>query len=190
MNAPKKNNPWHPVFAALSIFIVGGYVLYLSALLLPSPLWAVNTIEWFKPIVKSLQTAASVGLLHQENPFPAQVVILYCALATIVLILFCSYWLSFHREVYEVTLANYENKPSKEKASKRKLLVTGVIGPLMFSLMLYWAFWAGRESIDWRTIAFYSSNIGSATFLLITGLIAIFIISISGLAIRISISVK
>jgi hypothetical protein len=154
----------------------------------PPPIWVVITIEWFKPIVKSLQTAAKVGALHQENPLPIQIVILYCALVTIVLILFCSYWLNFRREVYETTLASYENKPSTAKLSKLGFLVTGVIGPLAFSFFLYWLFWEGRESIHWRTVAFYSSNIGSATFLLITGLIATLNISMSGLAIRIFIS--
>jgi hypothetical protein len=127
---------------------------------------------YFSPIVKSLNSVTRVNLLIGKDPFPAQVVVLYCAWGKIVFGVWNLYWGIFKEILREEIIGKMQELLSdkKEKYTRTKLVLTGLLAAIMMVFLLgYVLFWTyfPDTTIDWREISFYSSGIGSVTFILI-----------------------
>lgn len=169
-----KDNPSRPLNIGCSLFLIVGYALYFAALYLPTPQTGRELIDWLAPTVKALQSAARVGASNGTDPFAVQIVILYCASATVVLTGWCLYWHVFDEKICQALFLMYQMEPDHKKVSRFTLVLSGVAILLMCIFCLYIFFWttvSANADLDWRTISFYSSQLSSITFLLITGAI-------------------
>ncbi|MFZ1180456.1 MAG: hypothetical protein WAN92_02870 [Herbaspirillum sp.] len=99
-----RDNPARPLFLVYLLFLFIGYVLYLAAYFMPTPHWGRELMTWATPTVQGLDTAARVALEKQTDPFPAQVVVLYCALGMVVLIAVGLLYVCGNREFREACL--------------------------------------------------------------------------------------
>lgn len=153
------------LWLASGVYLTIGYALYFSALMLPEPpTWAISLIEQLKPTVKALKTAVRVD----AHPFPAQVVIAYCAFASIVLTAYVTYCFFFVEDVQLWLMKKYGERI--DIWSYQKLLLAGIFclicGILFFPMTL---FINDPTNIGWRTVSLFSPSFGSVTFLLIVG---------------------
>ena len=81
-----------PLQVSVYVHVILGYSLYMVALLQTTPpLWALDFIEQLKPTLGALQTAARLS----EHPFPAQMMILYAVLSSVLLGMYWAYSLFF-----------------------------------------------------------------------------------------------
>jgi len=162
-----KNNPWRPIYIACVLFLVIGYLFYFSAYLLPTPQWGRELMIWAMPTVKGLDSAARVGAIRGTDPFPAQVVILYCALGSILLTVWCVCKGSFNERLLQEMLCNCRKVPREKRPSKFQYFFAGVAALLAGIFCLYMAFWFSASNITWHDFKFHSSSTGSASFLLV-----------------------
>ena len=85
-----KKVPWRFFNLTAVIFIGIGYLLYFSSLWLSSPLWGQELIDWLVPALGALRSAARVAVEHGEDPYVAQLMIVYGLGGCLVLpLIFC-----------------------------------------------------------------------------------------------------
>ena len=157
------------------VHVVIGYGLYFVALAQPEPpTWATGYIEQLKPTVKRLETAAQLS----DRPFPAQVMILYTAISTVLLTtytVYCVFFVKHNRREFYRRQCEGLQQPGATANQWLRLAVVGVfiliiVGFLWPMILLF----MGLSYINWQVVALFSSSIGSATVLLLSpGLIAI-----------------
>jgi hypothetical protein len=128
MNIFARDNLWRPVLLACIVFLATGYALYLGALWLPAPRWGRELVAWCMPVVKALDSAERVGIISGRDPFPAQVVILYCALGSILLIAWCLFWFGYSRQAREVSLMPYLDQDKNGASFRIEWLFCGIAG--------------------------------------------------------------
>ena len=167
-------NPWRPIYSGLILFLVIGYSLFFLAYFFPTPQWGKALMVYFAPIVKGLNYATRVSALKGEDPFPAQVVILYCAWGSIVLTIWNLYWGIFKSALREELIEKAGKLMTDEryKYSRARVVLTGLFMPIFVALLLGYLFWSfsPESSIIWREISIYSSRIGPVTFLFMMAL--------------------
>lgn len=120
-----------PLQVSVYIHVILGYSLYVVALLQTSPpLWALHYIEQLKPTLGALETAARLS----DHPFPAQVMILYAILSSLLLGMYWAYSLFFvnhlFQEAYRGMCEQWQQTgiPVKERLKVRlKVGASGVI---------------------------------------------------------------
>jgi hypothetical protein len=120
-----------PLQVSVYIHVILGYSLYVVALLqTPPPLWALHYIEQLKPTLGALETAARLS----DHPFPAQVMILYAILSSLLLGMYWAYSLFFvnhlFQEAYRGMCEQWQQTgiPVKERLKVRlKVGASGVI---------------------------------------------------------------
>jgi hypothetical protein len=80
------------LLVSISAHAILGYSLYFVAVMQTAPpVWAVNIIEQLKPTLGALDTAARLS----QHPFPAQVMILYAVLSSLLLGMYWVYYMFF-----------------------------------------------------------------------------------------------
>lgn len=163
MTVHSEETLWHPLLHACLAYSVIGYSLFFATLLLPSPDWAKSLIEYFIPIVNTLNTAARVAMSKGIDPFPSQSVILYCAFGSIILTGWSAYWIFSNKGLREA----YRKKAIEKKVSRLKLIGLG-IGMSFFSISCYplILFIMKSRILSWRDFAFLSPTISSTTYLI------------------------
>lgn len=143
----------------LVAFLITGYLLYYAAQAVTPPKWAVMTINMLKPTLKALSTAARIS----ETPFPAQVVIVYCAVGSVTLTAWLTYWLFIIEESREIC----RHKALAQNISRMKLSLTAATMPLLL-LLFIWLLVDEPTHIDWRDVSYFSPRLSSVTLLLVT----------------------
>src|SRR5580765_2204366 len=123
-----RDNPTRPLFLAYLLFLFIAYVLYLTAYFMPTPYWGRELMAWATPTVQGLDTAARVAVERQTDPFPAQVVILYCALGMVVLIAGGLLYVCGNREFRESGIRNLIKQEGDGWKSRRKIFLVGLVG--------------------------------------------------------------
>lgn len=157
------------------VHMVIGYALYFVAQTqLEPPAWATRHIEQLKPTVKRLETAAQLS----DRPFPAQVMILYAAVSTVLLAVYsvyCAFFVKHERREFYRRYCEGLQQPGATPNLGLKGAVAGVgvlitVGFIWPSVLLF----MGMSYFNYQTVALFSSSIGSATVLLVTsGLMAL-----------------
>lgn len=163
-----KDNPARPLYLTCLVFFLVGQALYLAAYFMPTPHWGRELMTWATPTVQGLNTAARVAVERQTDPFPAQVVILYCAVGMVVLIggwgLFC---ICGNRDFLEYRLQEFRKNHGDGQKARLKAFFTGLGGVSIFPFLLYFMIFCSVTNITWRTHNLFSSSIGSISFLLL-----------------------
>lgn len=172
-----KDNPLRPVFVACVLFLIAAYFLYFAALLFPTPEWGRELMTWAMPMVRNLDSAARVSAMKGTDPFPAQLVILYCVLGSIALMVWCLFWFYHSREACNSSLLQLFNLQRNSWRSRVRALYMGISGAFIPVLVLYGIFWFSSASITWRDRQFYSPSIGSVSFLIIATMIFSFMVA-------------
>ena len=152
-------------FSVLTLFALG-YIFYFSAHWLLQPAWAIDLIDWLSPSVGSLGCAAHVAKYLGNDPFPAQVVILYGVFGTIPWTLWFFYlFFRDRKDLAERIRKNFQRMPTKNRPDRLRILIT-VISLLTLGFVLY-GFWflPTPKEITWRDLLFHSSSFGSYMFL-------------------------
>ena len=157
------------------VHVVTGYALYFVAQTQPEPpAWAAEYIEQLKPTVMRLETAAQLS----DRPFPAQVMILYTAVSTVLLTVYsvyCAFFVKHERREFYRRYCEGLQQPGATPNQGLKSAVAGVVvliavGFLWPSILLF----MGMSYFNYQVVALFSSSIGSATVLLLaSGLIAL-----------------
>jgi hypothetical protein len=157
------------------VHVVIGYGLYFVALAQPEPpVWAAEYIEQLKPTVKRLETAAQLS----DRPFPAQVMILYTAVSTVMLTVYsvyCAFFVKHERREFYRRYCEGLQQPGATPNLGLKGAVVGVgvliaVGFIWPSVLLF----MGMSYFNYQVVALFSSSIGSATVLLLSsGLMAL-----------------
>ena len=97
---PDPSRTPRPLLGSVFAHVILGYSLYVVALLQTAPpVWALNYIEQLKPTLGTLETAARLS----EYPFPAEVMILYAILSSILLGMYWVYYLFFVKHIWQET---------------------------------------------------------------------------------------
>lgn len=157
------------------VHVVIGYGLYFVARAQPEPpVWAAEYIEQLKPTVKRLETAAQLS----DRPFPAQVMILYTAVSTVLLTVYsvyCAFFVKHERREFYRRYCEGLQQPGATPNLGLKGAVVGVgvliaVGFIWPSVLLF----MGMSYFNYQVVALFSSSIGSATVLLLSsGLMAL-----------------
>ena len=157
------------------VHVVIGYTLYFVALAQPEPpVWAAEYIEQLKPTVKRLETAAQLS----DHPFPAQVMILYTAVSTVLLAVYsvyCAFFVKHERREFYRRYCEGLQQPGATPNLGLKGAVAGVgvliaVGFIWPSVHLFME----MSYFNYQAVALFSSSIGSATVLLLSsGLMAL-----------------
>lgn len=145
-----------------------GYALYFVAQTqLEPPAWVTGYIEHLKPTIKRLETATQLS----DRPFPAQVMILYAAISTVLLTMYfvhCAFFVKHRRQEFYRRYCEGLKQPGRTPNRWLRFAVTGIL-----VLILYGFIWPNvllfmRVSyISWEGIALFSSSIFSVTVLLL-----------------------
>lgn len=157
------------VLRGCAVFLFVGYVLYFMAVIFQPPSWALATIKWFSPTVNALRSAETVAALRGLSPFPAQVVILYCAWGSIALSAWCGYHCFFTKQVREPWFRYAEKKMISQGYTRIKLVWVGIVTSSFWLFYPTTLFIDSASSTSWRAIYFFSSSLSSITFLLLSG---------------------
>lgn len=90
--SPTESAGQRQFLVSISAHAILGYSLYFVAVMQTAPpVWAVNIIEQLKPTLGALDTAARLS----QHPFPAQVMILYAVLSSLLLGMYWVYYMFF-----------------------------------------------------------------------------------------------
>ena len=157
------------------VHVVIGYALYFSTLAQQEPpAWATGYIEQLKPTVKRLETAAQLS----ARPFPAQVMILYTAISTVLLTIYsvyCAFFVKHRRREFYRRYCEGLQQPGATPNQGLKFAVAGVV--VLIVVGFIWPMillFMGMGYINFQVAALFSSSISSATALLIfSGLMAL-----------------
>lgn len=96
--SPTESAQLRPLLVSVYAHVILGYSLYVVALWQTAPpLWALNYIEQLKPTLGALETAARLS----DHPFPAQVMILYAVLSSVLLGMYWVYYMFFVIHMYQ-----------------------------------------------------------------------------------------
>ena len=166
------------IVVSVYAYVILGYSLYVVALLqTPPPLWALNYIEQLKPTLGALETAARLS----EHPFPAQVMILYTVLSSLLLGMYWFYYMSFVMHIFQESYRGMCKQwqqtgiPLKERLA---LGASGVVSLYVVGYELPISFFVEggdryRDYLNnWVSSALFSSSLLSTTVLLIVSMTA------------------
>jgi hypothetical protein len=169
-----------PLQVSVYIHVILGYSLYVVALLQTSPpLWALHYIEQLKPTLGALETAARLS----DHPFPAQVMILYAILSSLLLGMYWAYSLFFvnhlFQEAYRGMCEQWQQTGILVKERLKVRLKVGASGVILlytfgYELPISYFVEGGDRYRDylnnWVSSALFSSSILSTTVLLIVSM--------------------
>ncbi|SFW29582.1 hypothetical protein [Nitrosovibrio sp. Nv17] len=141
----------------LLIFCVLGYVLYFTARWGEPPTWALAGIETLKPVLGALGNAARVS----DVPFPAQVILIYCAFGFPFLTVWAMYRVFVTEDPRKIIM------PGKNELPRWKLACLGVGQLVLILSFIGICIHEHTGSIGWEMHAFFSPGFGTATILLI-----------------------
>lgn len=146
-------NPARPLIIVCLSYTIIGYVLFFVACLLPTPSWGPSLMAWCAPVIKSIHTAARVGLLKGHDPFPIQLVILYSALGIApITACFIRYGL-FDMHNRGKILGGMLEKIKEKKMSRLRLFLSGLFMTFVLPFLGYTGFFVERMSVNsWTTI--------------------------------------
>ena len=179
--SPTESAQLRPLLVSVYAYVILWYSLYVVALLLQTapPLWALNYIEQLKPTLGALETAARLS----ERPFPAQVMILYTVLSSVLLGLYWVYYMFFvihtFQESYRGMCEQWQQTgiPLKERLKVRlKIGAGGVIALYVCGYLIPIDFfveggdWYRDYLNNWLSSALFSSSILSTTVLLLVSM--------------------
>lgn len=170
----------------LVIFIVHmviGYSLYFVALTpIEPPVWATGYIEQLKPTLGALETAARLS----DRPFPAQVMILYTVISSVLLTMYLGCTTCFvkvlRQETYRLCCERWQQTgfPVKERLGFAALAVVGLYAfgyELPIHSFVEGGLMLQGRYVGWLNPALFSSSILSTTMLLlISGITALAIV--------------
>lgn len=171
---------WRLVWYACLWFVAVGYAIFLLAAYLPAPVLGKEVVAYLSDLVKALRTAVKVAALDGSDPFPVQVIILYCAFGSILLAGWCLYWGCLLKE----SRRSYAQKASNANISRLKLAWVGTVllacAFFLFPMML---FVLDPVHITWRDKAYLSTSWSSISTLLISSLFPAITLPVAGCAI-------
>ncbi len=170
-----RDNPARSLLLVCLFYILMGYVLFFAARLLPTPAWGSAFMAWWAPVIKAIQTATRVGLFKGHDPFPIQLVILYCVLGTPLLVLYSAAVAFLSARLREKWFSNTIRHTRQTNYSRTKLFFIGLSVLFLFTFFPYLAFFTGRYSDDigWRTIGMYSPTLFATSLFLVLSLMSI-----------------
>lgn len=155
-----------PLLCGSLLYLGTGYLLYFAAMSLgQTPEWAFGFIEGMKTVVKATATAVRVGERLEANPFPAQVVIMYCALSTSFLTAWFTHSVLGNKRVRDKWLEAYAQQgfgPVRLAACGLMLLPVQLVYPTILFLH-------ESRSLSWQAIQLFSPSFASASLLLFAG---------------------
>src|SRR5438128_6256237 len=102
-----KEYPWRPIYLSFPTLLSSDLLFYFAAYLLPTPKWGRDLMTWAMPILNRLDSAVRVGAIKGTDPFPAQVVILYCSSGSILLMGWALFWVCYSREARKASLLQF-----------------------------------------------------------------------------------
>jgi len=169
-----------PLQVSVYIHVILGCSLYMVALLQTTPpLWALGFIEQLKPTLGALQTAARLS----EHPFPAQMMILYTVLSSVLLGMYWAYSLFFvnhaFQEAYRGMCEQWQQTGILFKERLKVRLYVGASGVIFlyafgYELPISYFVEGGDRYRDylnnWVSSALFSSSILSTIVLLIVSM--------------------
>jgi len=161
-----KKVPWRFFNLTAVIFIGIGYLLYFSSLWLSSPLWGQELIDWLVPALGALRSAARVAVEHGEDPYVAQLMIVYGLGGCLVLpLIFCLhiYASAKRRGQWLSDMAAY-NANNRKLGRVRLFFIGFALTLLAPSYVAFWFLDTTTKSIGWKAMHLYSGSFGSVTF--------------------------
>lgn len=167
MDLFEKTSPWRPLVLVWMAYLIIGYTLFFMSVSMPYPSWRGTFIDYFSPMIKALNTAEKVALINGNDPFPAQLMIIYSAYGSILISV-----VGFILTVFLKDILNYYLMHIiKKNIAPLKFFFAGLVG-ILIAIFLYprMLFVLDPQMITRRNFHFYSSNFISATFLLIYGI--------------------
>lgn len=169
-----KISPWRPLVLSGMAYLIVGYILFFMSVSMPHPSWRGTFIDYFFPMIRALNTAEKVALINGNDPFPAQLMIIYSDYGSIFLSFVGLYNMVFLKDIRNYCL---EQIP-KKNVTRFKLFFSGFFSILM-SIFLYpgMLFSLDVKEISTNNIFHYSSSLVSATRLLFFGLAPSILIS-------------
>lgn len=182
-----------PLLVSFFAHVVIGYSLYFVALMQAEPpVWAIDYIEQLKPTLGALETAARLS----DRPFPAQVMILYTVISSILLGM---YWVCYIFWVKHIRHEMYRRCCEKWQQpgfrAKERLQIAGIgVAELYvfgYGVPIHYFVEGGMVSTDnihWLGKSLFSSSILSTTLLLVLSVLTGVAFVIGPLGVYLSIS--
>lgn len=180
------------------VHVVLGYSLYFTAWAQAEPLaWAIGAIEQLKPTLRALETAARLS----DHPFPAQVMILYTAISSVLLTMYWGSYLFFVKHIRQEMYRHYRKQLQQTGFPIRKRLGFAAGGVMILFVFGYYVpvdyfikggvkggvvMDSGRVFL--RATTLFAPSILSATLLLVLSAIAAAALVISPWAFYLSIA--
>lgn len=173
-----------PLLVSLSIHVILGYSLYVVALMQAEPpVWAIDCIEQLKPTLQALETAARLS----DRPFPAQVMILYAVISSVLLTMYWVYYIFFVEHVRQEMYRRYCEWLQQTRLSIKKRLYLAVCGAgalfaVGYHVPVHYFLEGGMKEgvvmdsgrLIWRVTTLFSPSILSATLLLVLSVVTAF----------------
>lgn len=163
-----RDNPSRPLIMVCTTYAIVCYALFFIAWLLPTPEWAPTLMAWFAKTIKAIAVSTRVGELNGYDPFPIQVVILYCAVGITPITVYCIQFCLFNQSNRRKWFDGFLDKAKEKKISRQKLLFMGVVTLSAAIWVPYLTFFYEWNNLEWRTIKGYSPTI-FATLLFLIG---------------------
>lgn len=160
--------PWRMLRNLVLIYVAVGYILFYFAVLFSVAGWCRALVEYFSASISALNNASRVSIRNGDDPFPSQIVILYCAFGSIALSIGCIRAWVFNKDALQASLSSYRAIKSTERPSRLRIFIAGFVA--LFGAVLGWyvLFFLNTKSntVSWRDAAFFSSSLPSVTFLM------------------------
>lgn len=154
-----------PILGIIFLYLLLGYALYFAALSVEPSGLNLGWFEALKAYVKSIRTATRVAALRNESAFPAQIIIMYCAIGTVLV----AAWAAWYS-----TGIQYRNRLIKDFSaggySRFRYAVVGIF-LLVLPVFFLTIFFMDTKIISWRDHVLFSSSLKSASFLLVSSAI-------------------
>lgn len=159
-------NTLRRILCVCLIFMLTGYALYFAALEVSPPSWAIAVVKMSAPTLKALSSAGQIANLRGQNPFPIQVIILYCAGGSLLLSGWCMHQCYFDERRRGAWIGFAEERLIQQRITRTKLIVIGLATTSIWLFFPTILFVHSPASMSWQAKAFFSPTISSATFLL------------------------